>query len=632
MCEYGECRKHALFNFAGEIKPAYCGAHYKDGMKDIVHKKCEYKNCETIPVYNFAGEIAGIYCYEHRDPVMINVRNKKCAHSEGCPKSALFNTPDKTVGLYCKEHITDKLMVNVISNQCIDSKCRVRPLFNEIGTNYGISCKKHSPESYVDVVSRSCAFKGCRVSPNFNLPSIKVAKYCATHSSPEMVNVIIRRCLDCNLSPSFNYVGEKRGIYCAEHSKKHIGMVNITRRTCDHSCDGEKCPKTASYKLLEGTEKYCRIHKNDEMVRFAKVKVCAKEDCMIRPYYNFKPLKTGLYCKEHADDGMQDVINKTCVIDKCDIIARFNDFDKKTALFCKFHSTPLMCDVLNRRFCSCKDCKTIPTFGEPDEVKALFCAKHKTKTMISIRNKVCQDKDCKLPSTHGLYKKRPQFCEGHALPDMINLYDVKKCSECEKPYDFALNGVKYCLAHHPNKHIEAYLLRQCKFCDMVETEYVCKDCNEMRHKKEWLVITQLRKNVKREFIVDSSQMLNGLSRRRPDVYFQMTNHCVIIEVDEHQHRNYSDICECARICEITGSIGKKALVFIRYNPDIIRNCGKKIIIDTDERINTLIKTVRRELDADYKGFFVKIIQLYYDDDYETYEVMKTEDITGRVAL
>jgi hypothetical protein len=98
MCEYGECRKHALFSFAGEKKPAYCGAHYKDGMKNIVHKKCEYKNCETIPVYNFAGEIAGIYCYEHRDPVMINVRNKKCAHREGCPKSALFNTPDKTVG------------------------------------------------------------------------------------------------------------------------------------------------------------------------------------------------------------------------------------------------------------------------------------------------------------------------------------------------------------------------------------------------------------------------------------------------------------------------------------------------------------------------------------------------------
>jgi very-short-patch-repair endonuclease len=53
-------------------------------------------------------------------------------------------------------------------------------------------------------------------------------------------------------------------------------------------------------------------------------------------------------------------------------------------------------------------------------------------------------------------------------------------------------------------------------------------------------------------------MLQGCSKRRPDVYFELLKHCIIVEIDENQHKAstkteaYKDICECAQLSEIVG--------------------------------------------------------------------------------
>lgn len=88
---------------------------------------------------------------------------------------------------------------------------------------------------------------------------------------------------------------------------------------------------------------------------------------------------------------------------------------------------------------------------------------------------------------------------------------------------------------------------------------------------------------------------------------------------------------CARINEIVSGIGGKSVIFIRYNPDMIKN-KKKINIDASERLYNLVKVIKEELVVDYDNFVVKMIQLYYNDDYDIYQYKKEENITDIVAI
>ena len=50
------------------------------------------------------------------------------------------------------------------------------------------------------------------------------------------------------------------------------------------------------------------------------------------------------------------------------------------------------------------------------------------------------------------------------------------------------------------------------------------------------------------------------------------------------------------------------------------------------KINLLVNTIKEELTKEYDSFLVKIIQIYYDDDYETYMDIKEEIITDKVCI
>jgi hypothetical protein len=122
------------------------------------------------------------------------------------------------------------------------------------------------------------------------------------------------------------------------------------------------------------------------------------------------------------------------------------------------------------------------------------------------------------------------------------------------------------------------------------------------------------------------------SKKRPDVYFELNKHCVIVEIDEYQHNSYTDSCECSRLNEIVNGIGGKSVIIIRFNPDLTKHKGKKKNLNLCDKIDLLVDKIKEELVKDYDMFIIKIIQLYYDDDYEIYQNVKEEDITKIVAL
>jgi hypothetical protein len=176
----------------------------------------------------------------------------------------------------------------------------------------------------------------------------------------------------------------------------------------------------------------------------------------------------------------------------------------------------------------------------------------------------------------------------------------------------------------------------CKICDIEEdSDFICKECKKISNKKEWAVVRYIKKHIDTQCKHNTSEPIKECSNKRPDIFYELLKHCVIVEIDENQHKSYKDICECARINEIVNSIGGKSIILIRYNPDKIYNTydGKKEIkIELNIKLETLIKTIKEELINEYEIFNVKIIQLFYDDNYKKYQRIKKEDITHVVAI
>ena len=63
-------------------------------------------------------------------------------------------------------------------------------------------------------------------------------------------------------------------------------------------------------------------------------------------------------------------------------------------------------------------------------------------------------------------------------------------------------------------------------------------------------------HVKQTAVAEASQIIadQECSRKSPDVYFDLPDRVVIVEIDEHQHKIYDEGCSCARMCEIVAAI------------------------------------------------------------------------------
>jgi hypothetical protein len=362
-----------------------------------------------------------------------------------------------------------------------------------------------------------------------------------------------------------------------------------------------------------------------------KSKKCIEYNCLKVPYYNLPTEKSGLYCVNHKKENMINIRNNKCI--DCNKYPYFNVPSEKKPLYCREHKKEGMIDVKHKK-CMEDNCLKHPSFNVPSERKGLYCFEHKKSSMINVLTNKCQKEKCKNKAIYGFLNNISQYCNIHKENGMINLCLENKCSipECDEENEGSLNNIKYCIKHFPEKVLDN-IKKLCKYCDIRDDlSYICKDCQKIKNKKEWSIVRYLRKVIDTKFEYNSSKMLQGCSKKRPDIYFELNKHSIIVEVDENQHNSYDDICECARINEIVNGIGGKSVIIIRYNPDIIRNKKNKVNINQSERLEILLKTIKEELIKEYDIFCVKLIQLFYDDDYDIYNKIKEEDITIKVTI
>lgn len=146
-------------------------------------------------------------------------------------------------------------------------------------------------------------------------------------------------------------------------------------------------------------------------------------------------------------------------------------------------------------------------------------------------------------------------------------------------------------------------------------------------------LKELFKDENIEMIVDK-KIEGGCSLRRPDILIDKLTHCIIIECDEEQHKNYD--CENKRTMELFKDLGNRHLIIIRFNPDCYtkknknkeKSCFKPIIniedihrkkfydivkTEWERRILILEDVVKKYLDLNtFPDKELTIVQLFYD--------------------
>lgn len=247
-------------------------------------------------------------------------------------------------------------------------------------------------------------------------------------------------------------------------------------------------------------------------------KKCKYENCDKRPTYNYENEKQPLFCKKHKQENMIDVSNKKCKYEGCNKQPIYNEEGNNRRLYCKEHKKENMVDVINKK-CVFNGCNKQPTYNYEGVKKRLYCKEHKKENMVDVFNKRCKN-NCDTIVLHNKYKGYCLFCFMHLFPDQSVCRNYKT----------------------KEKYISDYIKEKFK-----EYNWIC-----------------------------DKTIQGGCSKRRPDLFLELDQQCIIVEIDENQHVEYDCTCENKRLMEISQDVGHKPIVFIRFNPDEYLDNGKNI--------------------------------------------------------
>ena len=129
------------------------------------------------------------------------------------------------------------------------------------------------------------------------------------------------------------------------------------------------------------------------------------------------------------------------------------------------------------------------------------------------------------------------------------------CQHCKAISIVGSNWKPYCFRCYCVLHPEANIPRKYK----LKENYVVEALKQHFQETVTMVLDKL--------------VEGGCSRRRPDIAIDFGSHCLMIEIDEHQHASYE--CEQKRMMELYEDVGFRNIVFLRFNPDEYTDGNKK---------------------------------------------------------
>ncbi len=218
-----------------------------------------------------------------------------------------------------------------------------------------------------------------------------------------------------------------------------------------------------------------------------------------------------------------------------------------------------------------------------------------------------QCKDCggSAICEHGRFKSKCKDCGGSAICEHGR--QKSQCKDC--------GGASIC-SHGRQKS-------QCKDCggsslcktSLCETrakkkyQGYCYRCfinifpdNQIirNHKtKERAVADYIREKFTDLTIILDKRIQDGCSSRRPDIFIDLGEYTLVIEIDENQHQAYDCTCENKRLMELFRDAGSRPMVMIRFNPDDYTNHKNEKVTSCwgytkDKGLCTIKKTKQKE--------------------------------------
>jgi hypothetical protein len=199
-----------------------------------------------------------------------------------------------------------------------------------------------------------------------------------------------------------------------------------------------------------------------------------------------------------------------------------------------------------------------------------------------------------------------------------------KCQECDGKAYYCSSGQTYPIRCESHKEDEDVNIIE-KACDTCGLTYFipndrtkCNDCTDytnprVRHAKELRIKDVFDAN---GIVYASHDRIPefACSKYRPDYVIDNLLFCIIIEVDENQHKSYAPECERGRMIQLHQDFGGKPLVFIRYNPDNYKDRNDKIIKGGNTNIKReahLLKLIER-IKGEESVCPLSVYYLFYD--------------------
>jgi hypothetical protein len=489
------------------------------------------------------------------------------------------------------------------ANICRFEDCTTRSSYGYVDGDdkRATRCKEHQLPDMVDVISKRCETPGCDKYPSF-AEFGKPRAYCKTCKTSDMVNVITKQCETpgCNKQPSYAYLGQPAA-FCATCATND--MVDVKHKRCQQS----GCGRIPNYAETGQPAAYCAEH----MVRGKMVDVihkrCETPGCKTRPCFANPGSKNAAFCVRCKKDGMVDVVNKRCQKPGCNkrpTYAKLGD----PAVYCVRCKKDGMVNVIDKR-CETPGCLTMALYGYLT-FPAARCAQHQDpqNKMVFRPTARCIIKNCREFATSGKASKR-QHCSDHAQPGEISF--AKQL--CIGPYKTGCYEM-------------AILSPKSQLCVGCDPDYSMVKRVKM---EENAVRSLLVHNGYKHFVYDRALPDNCGMTYRPDFLFEKPGFFVILEVDEHQHKNYQcvgqcicdvkPLCECEykRMREIT-FINTIPTLFLRFNPHKYKTKGsmKSIAARHDE----LLRVLKQSL-IDGPKARCEVKYLFYDESIEANQIV-----------
>jgi hypothetical protein len=182
-------------------------------------------------------------------------------------------------------------------------------------------------------------------------------------------------------------------------------------------------------------------------------------------------------------------------------------------------------------------------------------------------------------------KTAAERCELHKLPDDANFVE-HPCKSCNLTWRLSPEGVcAQCGEHAVVRLAKQREIRDVLAAQMPEFPPTCYDR-----------VTPALKRLG--------------DRERPDFFFDRGSYCVIIEVDEHGHKDRPEACECTRMVNICQA-EQRPTYFLRYNPDGFQpGDGRKFT--KKRRHDLLVRCLREVLTSQPKVGPLAFKRLFFD--------------------